>query len=89
MTLDGYVINDAGKPVDRFTLEEKIMAAWHTADDIEALYRSLDGMDKDQTMNAVLGLHIFAKMRFDELWDTFEALVHNERFENKIETHLP
>ena len=67
------------RKVDFFTLEEKIMAAWQTVEDIKALYKSSERMNQDQITNALLGLEIFASMRFEELWDCFEQAIHNKR----------
>ena len=82
MKIKGVHMNGGGKPVDRFDLEEAIMKAWRTSDDIKALYTSAERMDEDQMMNALLGLEIFAEMRFDELWNTFEKCVSNGVFDD-------
>lgn len=83
---DNYYVEEfGGRKVDYVTLEQKIMAAWHTLDDIKAFYRSLDGMNEDQIANAVLGLEMFASMRFDELWECFEQVLHNKRVESQRE----
>jgi hypothetical protein len=82
MKIKGIHMNDKSKPVDRFDLEEAIMKAWRTSDDIKALYTSAERMDEDQMMNALLGLEIFAEMRFDELWNTFEQCVSNGVFDD-------
>jgi len=80
MKIKGIHMNDRGKSVDRFDLEEAIMNAWRTSDDIKALYTSAERMDEDQMMNALLGLEIFAEMRFNELWNTFEQCIQNGVF---------
>ena len=82
MKIKGIHMNDRGKSVDRFDLEEAIMRAWRTSDDIKALYTSAERMDEDQIMNALLGLEIFAEMRFDELWNTFEQCINNGVFDD-------
>lgn len=74
-----YEFDNYKRKVDYFTLEQKIMAAWHTVDDIKALYKSSEGMNEDQIANALLGLEIFASMRFEELWECFEQVLHNQR----------
>jgi hypothetical protein len=81
-----YEFDDYKRKVDYLTLEQKIMAAWLTVDDIKALYRSSEGMNQDQITNALLGLEIFASMRFEELWDCFEQLLHNQRKDKGLET---
>src|SRR5210317_1189097 len=82
MKINGIHMNDRGKPVDRFDLEEAIMKAWRTSDDIKSLYTSSERMDEDQMMNALMGLEIFAEMRFDELWNTFEQCISNGIFDD-------
>ena len=73
-------MNGRGEPVDRHDLEEAIMKAWRTTDDIKAFYTSAEHMDEDQVINALMGLEIFAEMRFNELWDTFEQCIQNGVF---------
>ena len=87
MMIDDYYCEDDGRrKVDYLTLEQKIMAAWLTVDDIKALYRSSERMNEDQITNALLGLEIFAPMRFEELWDSFEQMLHNKRKDKGLET---
>ena len=82
MKINGIHMNSRGKPIDRFDLEEAIMNAWRTSDDIKAFYKSSEYMDEDQVMNALMGLEIFAEMRFNELWDTFEQCISNGIFDD-------
>ena len=82
MKINGIHMNDRGKPVDRFDLEDAIMKAWRTTDDIKAFYTSAEHMDEDQVINALIGLEIFAEMRFNELWNTFEQCVNNGVFDD-------
>lgn len=96
MVINGYKCDDKGTRIDRFHLEQAIMEAWQTSTDIKMVYQSLDGMSEDQVMGAVDGLHIFAEMRFESLWETFESLLHNMRVDkndvniNKdVDTHEP
>jgi len=82
MKINGTHMNDRGTPVDRFDLEEAIMKAWRTSDDIKALYTSAERMDEDQMVNALLGLEIFAEMRFEELWNIYEQCISNRIFDD-------
>ena len=82
MKINGVHMNDRGKPVDRFDLEDAIMKAWRTSDDIKAFYTSAENMNEDQIINALIGLEIFAEMRFNELWNTFEQCVSNGVFDD-------
>jgi len=36
-------------------LEEKIMGAWQTVEDLDVLYHGVEEMDEDQFQNAILG----------------------------------
>jgi hypothetical protein len=88
MVINGYKCDDKGTRIDRFHLEQAIMEAWQTSTDIKMVYQSLDGMSEDQVMGAVDGLHIFAEMRFESLWETFESMLHNMRVD-KSGIHEP
>lgn len=81
MVVNGYKCDEKGKRIDRFSLEQAIMEAWHTVDDLRVLYNNVEGMNTDQMMGAVDGLRIFADMRFNKLWDTFEDVLHNMRMD--------
>lgn len=89
------IINDLycdlnGKPIDRFTLEEKITQVAQIAEDIRCVYQSSEKMDEDQMMNALLGLEIFARMRTDELWECLKQVNHNEgHHEEKVQIRFP
>lgn len=81
MIINGYKCDSEGKRIDRFHLETTIMEAWQTVNDLKLLYSRLDGMTEDQVMGSVDGVRIFADMRFNELWDTFEAMLENMRLD--------
>ena len=82
MKIKGIHMNARGTPVDRFDLEDAIMKAWRTSDDIKAFYTSAENMNEDQVINALIGLEIFAEMRFNELWNTFEQCISNGIFDD-------
>jgi len=79
MIINGYKCDSTGKRIDRFNLEAAIMEAWHTVEDLKLVYEGLEGMSTDQVMGAIDGARIFADMRFNKLWDTFEDVLHNMR----------
>ena len=79
MISNGYYLNAHGKPTDRFDLEQAIMNTWQVVEDLGMLYNNLEKLNEDQLMGAVDGLKIYANMRQEHLWDTFEAMLHNER----------
>ena len=80
MIINGVHMNKYGKRVDRFELEQGIMEAWHIVDDLKLLVNRLEYMDEDQVFCALHGIEIFADMRFEELWKTFENCVSNGEF---------
>ena len=82
MKIKGIHMNGRGEPVDRSDLEDAIMKAWRTTEDIKAFYMSAERMDEDQVINALMGLEIFAEMRFNELWNTFEQCINNGVFDD-------
>ena len=79
MMVNDMHVNDRYVPVSMNELHDVIMTAWHTVDDIKALIKSSENMNEDQMMNALLGLEIFADMRFHEIFDTYEHVMHNQR----------
>ena len=79
MISNGYYLNERGHPIDRFDLEQAIMNTWQVVEDLGMLYNNLEKLNEDQLMGAVDGLKIYANMRQEHLWDTYEAMLHNER----------
>jgi len=66
-------------------LEDKIMAAWLTINDIDLVYYAMENMSEDERMNAMLGLKELGEARFKDLWRVFEQFVpvHYEGLKNK------
>ena len=68
---------------DRFDLEQGIMKCWNVTEDIDLIYRNiLDGpepMTNDEISNALLGIKTLYEMKFNELFNTFEQLVHDKK----------
>jgi len=85
MIINGVHMNDKGKPIDRFDLEEKIMEVWHLVDDLKLLTERLEYMNEDQVFSAVHGLQIFADMRCESLWNTYEQCLSNGGFNSDID----
>jgi hypothetical protein len=69
--------------VDRFDLEQQILKCWNVTEDVDLLYRNLlDGpkeMTTDEIANALLGIQTLYEMKFNELFNTFEKLVHEKK----------
>jgi hypothetical protein len=79
MKINGKYTDINGREIDYFDLEQKIMEAWNLTNDLSLLLKRLEYMDDDQVISAVHGLEIFADMRFNDLWDTFEQCLSNQR----------
>lgn len=60
---------------NQFDLEQDIMTAWTTADDINLLLHSYDRLSEDQRMNTLIGIHQMHTMRMNKLFETFEGFL--------------
>jgi len=60
---------------DRYDLEQAIMVAWQTADDIDLLYKHHGDhpvpMSEDDVANALWGIKVLHDMRMEKLMDTY------------------
>ena len=60
---------------DRYDLEQAIMVAWQTADDIDLLYKHHGDaprpMTEDEIATALLGIKALHDMRMEKLMDTY------------------
>jgi len=65
--------------MDRFELEDAIMACWHTADDLKLVTKQiLEGADdKDNLANALIGIQELHNLRCQRVFDIFSALVES------------
>ena len=64
--------------MDRFKLEEQIMAAWGTKEDIETVTRRLynsDDWSVDEIANMLIGITALHDARCNEMFDTFSKLI--------------
>ena len=68
---------------DRFEFEKKIMACWNVVDDIKTLRRQYmdlgTDMTKDQVDNYLLGLETIYQVKFNQLFDQFEAMIRERK----------
>lgn len=64
---------------DRFDLENAIMSAWNTADDLELLADAVinEELDTDQISNALIGLQQMHSMRAKKVFEIFESLIES------------
>jgi len=73
---------------DRFDLEQDIMNCWSIVDDIKELSRSkMDRRDmtEDEVNNYLLGLETIYQVKFERLFETFEMLVRQNAFKDRVE----
>ena len=72
---------------DRFDLEEAISDVFTNNEELETLlYRIGDSPvapTEDEVMNIIIGIIALNKVRYEKLWNTFEALISNGVISNK------
>ena len=72
---------------DRFDLEEAISEVFTTNEELETLlYRIGDSPvtpTEDEILNIIIGIMELNKVRYEKLWNTFEALIANGVISNK------
>ncbi len=61
--------------IDRFDLEQDIIKAWGILDDLKVA----------KSMEEVEAIRNYYDIKFDRLWDTFESVVANYNFSEKID----
>lgn len=63
--------------MDRFELEDAIMACWQTSDDLKLVTQHvLEGADdKDKLANALIGIQELHNLRCQRVFDIFETLI--------------
>lgn len=64
---------------DRFQFEQELMQLDQTGDDIDLVVENIleRDIDADDIANALIGVAALFRMRFQKVFDTFEALVHS------------
>ena len=72
---------------NRFDLEEAITDVFTSNEELETLlYRIGDSPvtpSEDEVMNILIGIIALNKVRYEKLWNTFEALIKNGTITNK------
>lgn len=60
---------------NRFDMEQKIFACWSVIEDIKVLRESMDTMNpsQDDLDNYLLGLETIYSVKFNQLFEMFEA----------------
>ena len=75
--------------IDRFDLEQDIMACWNVVDDLDVfLSRYLDGpeMSEDDVANVILGIKSLYELKFNKCFATFEQLLANGGFTTQVQS---
>ena len=70
---------------NRFDLEQDIMNCWSVVDDIKELSRSMldrRTMTEDEISNYLLGLETIYQVKFERLFETFEMLIRQRKFQD-------
>lgn len=74
---------------DRFVLEDRIMKCWNVTDDIDMVteyfvdnpkWEHMPADITDAIMNKYFGIKELYEIRFQQLWDCFEDMIHNHQF---------
>ena len=88
MNLSNQYLNKT-EDMNRFDLEEAITNVFTSNEELETLlYRIGDSPvvpSEDELMNMIIGIIELNKVRYEKLWNTFEALVSNGMIDNKKE----
>lgn len=70
---------------DRFDLEQAIMNAWATSEDLDLVYHNTDNLnltpkDCDTIQNQMLGLKYLFELRMENVWSIFVELIEQGQF---------
>jgi hypothetical protein len=66
----------------RFDLETDITNLHSIADDLDTLASAVleTDLDKDDIVNAVIGLAVMTRLKVDKTFDTFKAVLHLDEY---------
>lgn len=74
------------KPFNQFDMEQQIMNCWNVCDDLTILNEGVLDREitRDQIANIVQGMKDLYHLKFETLWESFEAMGHeNYRLRNQ------
>jgi hypothetical protein len=68
------------KPFNRFDMEQEIMNCWNVCEDLETVCEGVleREINQDQISNVLLGMKELYQLKFEKLWENFEALCHEQ-----------
>lgn len=69
---------------DRFDLEQEILACWAIVDDLKFMLDNSDNWSEDERLNYLIGLSVKYDKRFDHMFNTFEDVIKNAHFGDKV-----
>jgi hypothetical protein len=64
----------------RFDLEEDIMSAWGTRNDIDLLLSRFNDLSNDEKIKALEGISMMHELRSKKMWDSFEKCIEKGVF---------
>ena len=67
--------------MDRFELEEAMMAAWMTSDDLKLLYDNMGDLAEDELANWTLGLAKMHDKRMEKVFKIFEGVIQDTKID--------
>jgi len=72
------------KEYNRFDFEQEIMGTWHVVDDLKSLAENAKTMDRVDLVKALEGMAVMYNLKFDTVFDSFEASVPHSDAGQKI-----
>lgn len=69
------------KPFNQFDMEQQIMTCWSVCEDLDTLMEGVleRGMTPDQISNVLIGMKELYQLKFQTLWEHFEAMCSEKR----------
>lgn len=77
------------KPFNQFCMEQQIMTCWSVCEDLDTITEGVleRDMTPDQISNVLIGMKELYQLKFQKLWEHFEAMC-NEKRQMKNPSHL-
>ena len=69
------------KAFNRFDMEQEIMTCWNICEDLDTVMEGVleRDMSTDQITNVLLGMKELYHLKFEKLWESFEAMTHESQ----------
>lgn len=76
------------KEFNRFDMEQQLMTCWNVCEDLQSVYEGVmdRDMDTDRIANALIGMKEIYHLKFEKLWEQFEALCYQDVQRNDFAT---